>query len=161
MACPGAVPFMGRSLDEIEVLDAQAEGFHETEAAAIHELGGEFPRICEVGENRADFLAGHDDRRAALAAGKRDVVEGEFLDTEDVSHQECHGIERLLLGSRGDVALEGEVVEIIGNAGGDGVFRSLSEFDETKTGEADGPSLVDGSCRSGATGLKIVSPACS
>ena len=45
------------SLAEIQILDAQAHGFHEAEAAAIHELGGEFPWGFEVGEDCPDFLA--------------------------------------------------------------------------------------------------------
>jgi hypothetical protein len=62
------------ALAEIQILDAQAHGFHEPEAAAIHDLGDQFPWIFQTGEDGADFLAGHDDRRAALTMGGSDVV---------------------------------------------------------------------------------------
>ena len=88
------------ALAKIEILDAQAHGFHETEAAAIHDLSDQFPRIFQTGENRADFLAGHDDRRAALTTGGSDVGEGEFPNAEDVFQEKSHGVERLLLGGR-------------------------------------------------------------
>jgi hypothetical protein len=97
------------ALAEIEVLDAQAHGFHEAEAAAVHELGGEFPWFFEVSDNRADFITGHRDGRAALAAGGSDVVEVEFLYAADFFHEEDHGVERLLLGGGSDVALKGSL----------------------------------------------------
>jgi hypothetical protein len=117
--CPGVDPFKGRSLvdgdgglAEIEVLNPEAKGFHESQAGAIHELGGEFPGIFEMGDDRTDLLASHDDRWTALAAGRGEVIEGEVLDAEDVSDEEDHGVERLALGGWGDVAFEGEELKI-------------------------------------------------
>jgi hypothetical protein len=37
-------------------------GFHEAEAGAIHELGGELPGSFEMRENGLDFLAGQQDQ---------------------------------------------------------------------------------------------------
>lgn len=65
------------ALAEVEILDAQPHRFHKSETAAIHDLGDQFPRILQAGEDGADFLAGHDDGRAALATGRGDVVEGQ------------------------------------------------------------------------------------
>ena len=93
------------TLAEVEVLDAQPHRFHESETAAIHDLGDQFPGIFHAGENRANFLACHHNGRATLATSRGDVVEGEFRDSEDVFREECHGVECLLLGGRGDVAL--------------------------------------------------------
>ena len=126
------------SLAEIQILDAQAHGFHEPEAAAIHDLGDQFPWIFQTGENRADFLAGHDDRRAALTTGGSDVVESEFLASEDVFHEKSHGVERLLLGGRGDVSFQREEVEVGGDGGGPGGLRGLAEF---LVAEADEPAV--------------------
>lgn len=86
------------ALAEIEVLDAQAHGYHEAEAAAVHDLGDEFPRIFQAGEHGAAFLAGHDDGRAALATGRGDGIEGEFPDAEHGLGEEDHGVECLFLG---------------------------------------------------------------
>jgi hypothetical protein len=48
----------------IEILDPQAHGFHEPESAAIHDLGGQFPRIFQGGNLfcRLELLAsdGHE-----------------------------------------------------------------------------------------------------
>ena len=118
MACPGVVPFMGRSLAEIDVFDAESEAFHDPQAGSIHKLAGEFPRIFQTGDDGADFLAGHDDRRTALATGGCEVIESEVLDTEDVFDEEDHGIERLVLGGWGDVSFEGEEVEVSGDGSG-------------------------------------------
>lgn len=73
------------ALTEIEFLDAQAHGFHEAKAAAIHHLGDQFPRVFETSEYGADFLSGHDDGRAALATSGGDIFECEFGNAEDMS----------------------------------------------------------------------------
>lgn len=89
----------------------------------IHDLRDQFPRIFHAGENRADFLAGHHNGRAAGPSGRGDVVEGEFLNAEDLFGEESHGVERLLLGGRGDVSFQREEVEV-GGAGGVSGFSS-------------------------------------
>ena len=130
------------ALAEVEVLDAQAHGLHEPEPAAIHDLGDEFPWIFEAGEDRADFLAGHDDGRAALATGRGDVLKREFLDSEDIFREECHGVEGLLLGGRSDVALQGEEVQISGDGGWSRDAWRLAEFLLAEAGEAGVPVNV-------------------
>ncbi len=94
------------ALAEIEVFDAEAKGFHDSQAGAIHELGGEFPRAFQTGDDGADLRAGHYDGRAALATTGSDVDESEFRDAENVFHEERHGIEGLFLCGRGDVSFE-------------------------------------------------------
>lgn len=107
-AVPAAFPIVDGDgpLSEIEILHAEPEGFHDPQAGAIHELGRKFPRILQVGDDRPDFFTGHDDRRAASSTGRGDVIEGEFLDPEDVSDEEGHGIEGLLLCGQGDVPFQ-------------------------------------------------------
>jgi hypothetical protein len=106
------------SLPEIEVLDTQAHGFHQAQTAAIHDLCAQFPRIFQVGENGADFLAGHDNRWAPLTTGGGEVIQSEVRDAEDVFDEEDPGIEGLVLGGWGDVPFEGEEVEVSRNGGG-------------------------------------------
>jgi hypothetical protein len=125
MACPGVVPLMGRSLVDgdgalakIEVLDAQAHGFHKAKATAIHDLGDQFPRIFKAGENGADFLAGHHDGRAALSTRWSDMIQGEFFHADDVFHEEDHGVEGLLPGGWRYVPFQREEVEVGSDGGG-------------------------------------------
>jgi len=40
------------ALAEIEVFDKQAEGFHDAQAGAIHELDGEFPGITSISNSQ-------------------------------------------------------------------------------------------------------------
>jgi hypothetical protein len=143
MACPGVVPFKGRnlvggdgSLPEIEVLDTQAHGAHQAQAAAIHDLRAQFPGIFQACENGADFLAGHDDGWAPLTTGGCEVIQSEVLDAEDVFDEEDHDIEGLVLGGWGDVSFEGEEVEVSGDGGGSGSIRGLAESLETEADEA-------------------------
>lgn len=137
-AVPAAFAIMDGdgALTEIDVFDPEAEGFHEPQAGAVHEEGCEFPWIFEILDDRAHFLAGHDDRWTAFATSGGDVIESELLDAEDVFHEKRHGVECLLLGGRGDVALKGKIVEVSGDGGWAGDFRRLAEFVETKTDEA-------------------------
>ena len=138
-ACPGEVPYSGRSLAEIEVFDPEAKGFHDAQAGAIHELGGEFPRIIKTGDDGADLLAGHDDGRAAGTAGGRGLFKGEFADVEDLAGEEDEGVECLLLGGDGDVAFEREIIEVSGDGGRAGSGGVLCEFLEAEADETGGP----------------------
>ena len=100
------------ALAEIDVLNTESEGFHNSEAGAIHDLAGEFPRIFQMSDDEAHSGAGHDDRRAALASSGSEVIKGEFLDPKAVFDEKDHGIERLFLGGWSDVAFEGEELEV-------------------------------------------------
>lgn len=113
------------AVTEIEVLDPESQALHETQAGAIHELGSELPWINEVGENAAHFVASHNDGGAAAPGGGSDVFKGEVVDAEDLFGEEGHGVEGLLLSGNGDVAFQGEIVEVGGDGGGYGVARSL------------------------------------
>jgi len=123
---------------EIQIFDAQAHGFHEPEAAAIHDLGDQFPRIFKAGENGADFLASHHNGRTSRAAGRSDVVESKFPDSEHVFCEEDHGVECLLLGGVGDVSFQHKEVEVGGDGGWPGGMRGLAEPLKT---EADEPAV--------------------
>ena len=72
------------ALTEIDVFNAEAQGFHDAQAGAIHELGGKFPWILKMCDNRADFSTSHDDGRAALAPGGSDMVKSKFRVAKDI-----------------------------------------------------------------------------
>ena len=130
------------ALAEIQILHPQAHGLHQAETAAIHDLSDKFPRIFQAGEDRANFLAGHDYRGAARATGGGDGFEGEFLDSKHLPGQENQGVERLLLGGRSDVALQSEEFKIRGDGGWPGEPGRLAERLEAEASEAEHPADI-------------------
>ena len=130
------------ALAEVYVFDAQAEGFHEAEAGAIHELGGEFPGIFEMREDGLDFLAGQHDGRSALGVAGSRFFESKIRLAKDLASEEDHRVERLFLGGGGDVAFEREVAEVIGDPLRSGILRGLFEADQAEAGEAGVPMDV-------------------
>ena len=124
------------ALTEIDVFYTESEGFHNAQAGAIHDLTGEFPRIFQMSDDGANFGAGHHDRRAALARSGSEVIKGEFFDSKDVFDEKDHGIECLFLGGWGDVAFEGEELEVSRDGGRSCGIRGLAEFLETEADEA-------------------------
>ena len=130
------------ALVEVDVLDAQPHAFDHPEAAAIHELGGELPRIFEMGEDSGDFPAREHHLRTAVGVTVARRLDGEILDAEDFSGEEDHGIERLFLGCCRDVALQRQIVEVGGEGGSARVLRSLFQTFQTEAGEANHPMDV-------------------
>lgn len=126
-------------LAEIEILDAEFHGFHEAEAATVHDLCDEFPRGVEMGEEGMDFLLRQDDGRARPASGGDEALEGESGDAEDVFVEEGERVEGLFLGSGGDDAFEGEGVEEGGDGGWTGGLGGLAEVLVAEVEEARGP----------------------
>ena len=94
---------------EIEVLDAQAQAFHQAQTAAVQEAGEQEVRPGQVGEQALDLGAAEDGWDAARAAGA-DVLEGQGdLGTQHVAVEEEQGGEGLILGRCGDLHLDGQV----------------------------------------------------
>ena len=100
------------SLSEIQILDAQAHGLREPQAAAIHDLGGEAIGIGEMGEYRGYFFTSQDYRGPPWSGGGDRRFDGEIGDSENLAVEENHGIQRLLLGGWGDLTFEGEIVQV-------------------------------------------------
>jgi hypothetical protein len=96
---------------EIEVLDAQAEAFHEAQAAAVEELGHELVFAGEVAEDEADLVAAEDSGDAAGGAGAGGADRRFEGLAEDGAVQEEDGAEGLILGGRGDAFVDGQVGE--------------------------------------------------
>jgi hypothetical protein len=84
------------ALVEIKVFDPQAQAFHQPQSGAIHELGGQFPRILQMSEHGGHLAAGQDDGRAAVATGGGGgLLDGEIVDAKDLAGEEHDGIECL------------------------------------------------------------------
>ena len=71
-----------------------------------------------------------------------DVIEGKFLNAEDLFGEEGDGVEGLLLGGWSDVALEDQIVEVGADGRGASVLRSLFQTFQAKAGEAGVPMHV-------------------
>ena len=95
---------------EINVLDAQADTFHQTQARAIEQLCHKFVGAVEMGEDAQDLVAGEDGGEAfgSFGTGKEDGLD---IFVQDVAVEEEDGAEGLILGGSGDVFLLGEVGE--------------------------------------------------
>lgn len=127
------------AMAEVDVFDAQPEGFHKAEAGAIHELGSEFPRGFEVGENGLHLVTSQDDWGSALGVAGNRLFESEIGLAEDFSCEEDHCIESLFLGGGRDIAFEREVAEVTGDPLRPGILGRLFEADEAEAGEAGVP----------------------
>lgn len=130
------------SLAEVDVFDTQTHGFHEAESGAIHELGGEFPWVFEVGEDGAHFFPGQHGGRASVGVAEHAFVEFEFRDAEDLAGEKDQGIEGLALGGNRDLAFEGEEIEISGDAEWTGGLRGLPESGQAEAGKTRVPMDV-------------------
>ena len=126
------------SLAEIEVLDAKAHGFHEPKAAAIHDLGDEFPWGLERGETQTNCVAGHHHRRATATKCRGDVVEGEVLNAKDLFGEEGQSVKSSPLSGRGDVAFQSEEIEVGSDSGRSGKPGRLGEALEAEADKAAG-----------------------
>jgi len=96
---------------EVEVLDAKAEPFHQAEARAIEEADEETVPAVHPGEHPLDLGLGEHDRQLLSPPGPGHIAEVAELPAEDMRVEEDEGAERLALGGRRHVALDGEVGE--------------------------------------------------
>jgi len=103
---------------EVDVFDAEPCAFQQPEASAVQQNGHPPRGAVKPLDDSADFLAGQDDRKALRALGSHDIVEPWQVDLEDVSIQKQESAERLVLGGRGDVLLDGQPVEELCDLGG-------------------------------------------
>ncbi len=121
------------SLAEVEILDPQGEAFHEPQAGAIHDEGGEFPDAVQMGEDRTHLVTGHDHGRAAVATRGGDrLIDGEILDAKDLAGEEDDGIEGLFPRGGRNPLLQSEMVEVGGNGCGARRLGSLLELSRQK-----------------------------
>ena len=127
---------------EVDVLYAEAKAFHDAEAGAVEELGGEFPGVFEEFEHGTNFVAGEYGGRATGSGGRAIEVQREFGVAEDVAEEEDESVERLLLGGGGDLAFQGEDLDVRGDGGRADLGRRLTDAAEAEPGEPEGPMTV-------------------
>ncbi len=95
-------------MGEVEILDPQAEAFHQAQPAAVEQAGHELVGAGEAAQDLLDFLAG-EDRGERFGAMGADELGGEVeFEVEDRAVEEEQGAERLVLGGGRDVVVDGE-----------------------------------------------------
>lgn len=100
---------------EVEVFDAQAECFHQAQAAAVEELGHETVVAFELGDDGVSLGAGKNDGELGRAADTFDAGDEVEFAVEDLLKEKEQGAEGLILGGGGDVSVNGKVAEERGN----------------------------------------------
>ena len=111
--CAFAIANDDLAVVEIDVFDAQAQAFHQTQSAAVEYLGHEQVDSGELVEYGFDFGFVEDGGQDAGAVGADDLEL--FLikfDVEYVAVEEQDGAEGLVLGGGGDVVLGDEVGDV-------------------------------------------------
>ena len=108
---------------EVEILDAQAHDFHETEAAAIHDLGHNFEYPIQVSNDLFRLLAG-ENSGDALGPGWADGYESSVvqLNLQNIAVEKEDGADGLVLGGGGDSFL----IDEVGDEGVDLVHAHLA-----------------------------------
>ena len=100
-------------MGKVDVFDAQTKDFHETQAAAVHDLCHEAVVALHVGDDGLNFVFGKDGGDISPFAGATvGKVFASNFDVEDVVIEEEEGGESLILSGGGDVFVIGEVGEV-------------------------------------------------
>lgn len=98
-------------LVEVEVLNTEADAFHEAESGAVEQFSDQLAGAGEAGDDAEGLVSGEDGGEA-LGAFSADGVEGKIaLHSEHLTVEEEEGSEGLILGGGGDASLDGEVGE--------------------------------------------------
>ena len=79
----------------------------DAKARAIEQARHETGHAVKPLEHGADLVAGEDDRESFGALGPHDTVQPGKVDVQHVPVKEQEGAERLVLGRRGDMAIDG------------------------------------------------------
>jgi hypothetical protein len=96
---------------KVNVLDAEPDGFHNPQAAAVEQFGHQLRGALHECEDGSDFVPGHDHGDVDLlvgAHGVNAVVQGLV---EDALVEKDEGMHGLVLRGGGDLALQGEMRE--------------------------------------------------
>lgn len=106
---------------EIDILDAQAQTFHEAQARTVEDLSHKFVHSVHLGDHAHDLFAAEDSREAfgAFGGGKEN---GFDLFLQDFAIEEEDGGKSLVLGGGGNGAFGGKVDE-------EGVYFRRAHFE--------------------------------
>ena len=95
---------------KVNILDSQADAFHEAQAGAVEELGHEFVGSVQLADEVENFFAAEDGGEALGTFGGGEDDRFDFF-VEDFAVEEEEGAEGLVLGGGRDVTVVGEVEE--------------------------------------------------
>jgi len=108
---------------KVDVLHAQAQAIHEPEARAVEQRGHEPEGWIEDIKQAGDFLPAENDGQFARPFGAGELAEVAQVELEDVLVEKHEGVEGLVLGGSGNVAIDSEVAKKSINFGGAQVRR--------------------------------------
>ena len=96
---------------EIDVLDAQAEEFHQSQTGTVEQLRHQTIIVFQLPDHPAGLVPGEDDGELRWAPDAFDTGDELELSIEDLLKEEKEGAERLILRGGGDVEISREVTE--------------------------------------------------
>jgi hypothetical protein len=99
-------------LFKIDIFHAQVHAFHETKSTAVEQLSHELVDSFKTFEHGARFGFGQYGGQALRAAGAQGLDGLGDLLPENGMEEEENGTEGLVLGGSGDLAIDGEVIEV-------------------------------------------------
>ncbi len=135
---------------EIEVFNAKPEGFHESEAGSIEELGYEERCAGKVRQEAGYFNRREDDGQVAGLFGSDESIGQVEVDVEDMFVEKEDSIAGLILGRACDVAIDGKVGEVRNDMRGAELVGVLFIVEEDKPF---GPSDISVFCMVGVIEL--------
>jgi len=103
---------MRKPLDEIHVLDTQFQAFHHAQAAAVEQFDDQPVGTRQQLDNVDGLFPGQNGRQATRLFGLNGVDSAIQFYFEYITIEEKDGVERLILGRGGDVALHGQVGQV-------------------------------------------------
>ena len=114
-----AIPHDDLALLEVDVLDAQAEAFHQPQAAAVEQFGHQPLCAREEPDHAPDLIAGQDDGQAPGLLGPHGV-DGFRIQVlpEHLAVEKEEGVQGLVLGRGRHVPIYGQVREKLLDLGG-------------------------------------------
>ena len=120
-------------IGEIDVLNAEAEGFVEAESGAIEQFHEEFLGAGQIDDDGRDLFFGEHRGKGLRTLGKLQILQPGKILFDHIPIEEENGAHRLILRGSGDVTNRCEVIEIIDHL----LFAEvlgvdlLMEYDET------------------------------
>ena len=93
---------------DVDVFHAQPAALQQAEASTVEKKRHDPRHAGQLLQDRPGLLAGQDHGQVLGTLGPHDIVEPRQVHAEYVSVQEEQGAECLVLGGRGDAAIDGE-----------------------------------------------------
>lgn len=127
---------------EIEVLDPKSHRFADPQSGPIHKLGRQIPGFRQVSEELPDLGVAQDGGGAAVFPRLHRSGNDEVAMLKDRTVEKDEGVESLLLGGRGNVTGEDQVIQEWGDGIGTEIFGRVVLFPEGEVEIAGNPAAV-------------------